>query len=348
MRQFDKRWLFFLTMVLLVGMTSSSALSERTRAASFVLQDPTTLPLCPASLWEHPIVAATLPPPDLNAPSTCRLPAVEHAYSADDLMSVSPGMAGLESSQAGNQYSYAIQTLNCSTNADCGSASVPGLTQMYVDFSAQEPMLMDGESFNNYHFYNRGHFGDPTRFITCPADSKYPNFQLRENISWGIGYGQFTEQLQNAIITEKFRTKPDGNVECVLRVTAARVMQPGAITFHVYRSASEWVTRVWLSQWVIADIATTNWGLSTNSEYGQEIVARDPTKKGKLIVPTNFGHHALVAGTGNTNLTPWTNFTLQLPLRGRSRTRSDDPFVTQDVFADDFTSIASTVNYPFR
>jgi hypothetical protein len=303
------------------------------------------LPWCPESLYREPIKASELPPPDINAPDTCRLRTTIYRHPPGQpgrgpSMPAGGGRRGSGQPASNNpNYAWAANNFTCREPWTCAVNS-PGFTDMYMNFSAQIPTLDPGESWNDHHLYNRLHVTHPSYLVNCYGYDQY------QTVSAGIAKGWVLEAVfHNEIIAEKFVTDSGGNPVCDAIGSGIIVDPPGAIMFHAYRNGDEWRLRVWLGYWAVLADVWTSWGVAADAEGGQELWSADPNKLSAITVPVNFAHRMNIAGTSNS-LRPWHDVVISDPLRGHTRVFADPPFHVMDLFWVDYTAMASSVNVP--
>jgi hypothetical protein len=198
--------------------------------------------------------------------------------------------------------------------------------------STQQPTLVSGQSWNDYHFYNRFHVAN--RFRPSQNCGGYETMSLGvvKGTLGGINYNR-------EIITERLVS-----AGCLVHPTGITTTGPGALYMYIRNlpNTTTWEAYVWLGQWVQVDSYNMGWSASTYTEYGQEIWARNGTLA-NITVPVNFIHKAQVGTTLNT-VGPYYDSVLPSLIAGQTTTQTNWPFHGLDNIYGDYTSISSCTN----
>lgn len=239
----------------------------------------------------------------------------------------------------------------CSSQGNFCSTAASGIKKIIVNLSTRRPTLASnkvGNSWNDYHYFNKIHLAHPGKKITCPNGHITGEF-----IAVGFAKGVFVNgTYNNEIIIEQYYRHPTLGVVCEDKGTGLFPNDPSALLFDLYWDddvddiiswhGGAWQIRVWLGYW--KDLATipTSWSLAPSPEYGQEIVARYADTK-SVIAPLNIGHKAQIQGVA-FGFGPWHHAYIPAGFDSRSNSRTDAPFSVTDLYGGDYTSIASCVS----
>jgi hypothetical protein len=214
--------------------------------------------------------------------------------------------------------------------------STDGLTDIWGAITTQVPSLDAGESWNNYHFYNRIHVAHPWYSSPC---SGFPF----ETISTGIAYGTVNGiQFDNQAILERVTS----GVACnnITSWLANTESPPGALMFRLRwdSSISKWRSEIWRGWgWETVDSAPASWTQSPRNSAGQEIWAANSNNFGKIHNPEVSFIHRIDVDSPLMSWRPWFNGILPSQLQGRSTAIADSPFRVMDLLGGDYTAISS-------
>lgn len=299
-----------------------------------------SVPICPESIPNR-----SIPTPSavqLHEPARCRA-RIGVIVKHDPNYPLPPGsapsaMPSVPNSQVGqipeNQANWRWATNEMGCPAGGCTAATAGFNQIYGSITTQIPTLDPGESWNNYHFYNRMHVAHP--FYPSPC-AGFPF----ETISTGIGYGPiYTGTFWNHAVMERVVRKPDGTIVCDILSTAQTFDPPGALMFRLYWDGSNWKAVIWLGFWQTIGSVPTRWSQSPRNSVGQEIWAANQNNFGNIHIEVSFIHRIDVQSP-QMSTRPWYEGILPAELQGRSWFIADQPFHVMDLLGGDYTAISS-------
>lgn len=265
-----------------------------------------------------------------NAPP----PTTSDLQHSDDCLAAPLGIYPVSHMAQAPNVAVAVNRFSCRTSNTPCTASSPGFSYLYATLSAQKPILISGESWNDHYFVNGIKFSHPAFPNACSGS---------EFFSVGVAYGTIEGQL----VDKRIVVREGINGQCRLRITPYIVEPPGAITLRIARSMGDWKVSIWTGKWEVVATYQTTWAVAAEVDAGQERWSRDAGRLNRVNVPLSFIHNLTVAGTSNVSSMPWSNLALVPPLSGAANSTVISPlFHSMDGVADDFTAISTCVNLP--
>lgn len=234
---------------------------------------------------------------------------------------------------------YAVNNLNCV--AACSSTD--GVVSMHGFFSAKEPSLAAGKSWNDFFYGNFMRVSDRSNNITCQG-----GFVSGPSLYVGIGKGNTT--ADNVFLpTPTLYWEEIRSGYCYGFTTYLTIAPTAAPYIEIYKDAdngansSFWTARIWTGNWTyIFTHVAMPWGYSADTIVSGQMIHAKNSDWTSMSVPMNFVHKLELQkyGSGQPRIS-WHNASLPSPLNGKTTVIADNVFNVMDIVGNDYTSIAS-------